>query len=261
MPDNKYYLEETISQAISLGVQVNAICVQQSVCLEFAWQIAQANQLFTKTLDLMEEDDIAKSACIDKNCFIHGKVHLGENSIIREGVVIEGNCWIEDNVIVEKGAILGKNVLIRQGSKIQYGCKINDYTVIGTNNKIGYNAEIAGVTFDGVCAVHTCEVYGIIGKKVDIAGNVMCAILRFDDANVTQNIEGKRYSNTFTSYICIGDYCRTGVSNVFSPGIRIGSRSAIGPSVMIESDVPANSLILKKQELIQKSWGSNRYGW
>ena len=261
MPDSKYYIEETIQKVIEEGEKVTPIFSDDALKIEFPWQIAQVNHIFTERLLMMSEDEIHKTATVDDNSIVNGFMRIGKNSIIKEGVIFEGNCWIGDNVLIEKGAIIGKNCIINNGSRIQYNCKINDNTVIGTNNKIGFNAEITGVTFDGVCAVHGCEVYGIIGRKVDIAAGVQMAILRFDDAYTTQNINGKKYISSYCNFICIGDYCRTGVNNVFLPGVKVGSRSALGPCLMIDKDVPSNSLILVKQETITKEWGSKRYGW
>ncbi|WP_426350423.1 hypothetical protein ACPWSR_04045 [Alloiococcus sp. CFN-8] len=261
MPDNKYYLEETLQKAIEVGEMITPIYSGGALKIEFPWQIAEVNEGFTERLALMAKDELHEAAIVDDSCIVKGFLRIGKNSIIRDRVIIEGNCWIGENVLIEKGAIIGKNCIINDGSKVQYNCKINDNTVIGTNNKIGFNAEITGVTFDGVCAVHGCEVYSIIGRKVDIAAGVQTAVLRFDDAYTTQNVKGKKYTSPYCSFICIGDYCRTGVNNVFLPGVKVGSRSALGPCLMVDKDIPANSLLLVKQETITKEWGSHKYGW
>jgi bifunctional UDP-N-acetylglucosamine pyrophosphorylase/glucosamine-1-phosphate N-acetyltransferase len=261
MPDQKFYLEEALQNSIEGGNEIHAIESKEAMTLQFPWHIVEINKQYCKRLEHMKNNIVDDSSIVDSSCVINGFVSMGKNSIIREGVIIEGNCWIGDDVIIEKGAILGKNCIINHNSKIQYGCRINDFTVIGSNNKIGFNAEISGVTFDGVCAVHNCEVSGVIGKKVDIAAGVQMAGLRFDDGFATQNINGKKYISASTNTIFIGDYCRTGVNNIFFPGVKVGSRSALGPGVMIEEDMSENTLLIKKQEVIYKSWGSNRYGW
>lgn len=261
MPDDKFYLEEALQNAIEANCNLEYMyALQRHIVLSHAWDIREANELICKWIHL-DHDEIGEQSFIDDSCIRNGFVQIGCNSIVKDGVIFEGDCIIGDNVVIEKGAIIGNQCIIGNHSILQYHCKINAQSVIGPNNKIGFNAEISGVTFDGVCAVHNCEVFGIIGKRVDIAAGVQMAILRFDDMYTTQSIAGKKYSTPYTNNICIGDYCRTGVNNVFLPGVKIGSRSALGPCLMIDKDIAKNSLIIVTQETIVKDWGSHRYGW
>lgn len=176
-------------------------------------------------------------------------------------MIFEGKCQIGNNVVLEDGAVIGENCIIADGTVIRHACYIHDHTVIGQNNKIDFGAEISGITMEGVCAVHGCEVYGVIGRFVDIAAGVVMAILRFDDTQVRRYVDGKAYASSYTNCICIGDYVRTGVHSTYLPGVSIGSRSAIGPGVLVETDVPPNSLVLIKQTTIVKEWKSEKYGW
>lgn len=262
MPDERYYLEEAIQNAIEDSNLFKSIwCKQKQTSLHFVWNIREANELFCNWINDLHSDCIADSASVDESCIRHGFIVVGSNTEIKDGVIFEGNCIIGKNVLIEKGAIIGNNCFIGDGSRLSHHCKIDNQSVIGSNNKIGFNAEISGVTFDGVCAVHGCEVFGIIGRKVDIAAGVQMAILRFDDMQTIQNIAGKKYSNSYTNNICIGDYCRTGVNNVFLPGVKVGCRSALGPCLMIDKDIPENSLVSVVQETKTREWGSHRYGW
>ena len=262
MPDQAFYIEEAIQNAIEYGVCFESVsCQKPYVYMRFPWDIAYANILYCQELNEMTENHLYLGTKIDGSVKCHGYLETGIDVVIQDGVIFEGNCRIGNHVRIEKGAIIGKNCVIGDGSIVGYQCRIHDYTVIGTNNKIGYHAEVCGVTFDGVCAVHGCEIYGIIGKKVDIAAGVVMAILRFDDEHVIQKINGRKYSGLYTNYICLGNYCRTGVGNIFLPGVKVGARSAIGPGVLVENDIKENSLVLLKQETVVKEWGSNRYGW
>jgi len=59
----------------------------------------------------------------------------------------------------------------------------------------------------------------------------------------------------------IGNYSRTGVNAIIMPGVKVGSYSLVGPGVVAYEDIPSNTLVLLKQELIKKEWGPHRYGW
>ena len=45
------------------------------------------------------------------------------------------------------------------------------------------------------------------------------------------------------------------------PGRKVGSYSVVGAGVVLNEDVPSQTIITVKQELIKKSWGPPRYGW
>lgn len=262
MPDEQYHIEEAMQQSLEQGQILHPLSTQeQSVTIVFPWDLAKANELAAYWVNDVQQDAIHEDTTWGPSCQKHGYLQTGYDVIIEDGVRFEGNCLIGNHVRIEQGAIIGRNCVIGDGSQIRYGCKLSDATVIGPHNKIGYHAEVSGVTFDGVCAVHACEIFGIIGRKVDIAAGVTMAILRFDDTNVVQRIRGKSYSNPYTNRICIGDYCRTGVNNVFLPGVKVGNRCAIGPGIVVDQDIEEQTLVLWKQELIKKQWGSSRYGW
>lgn len=263
MPDDKYYIENAIQDAIFNGEYISAEWVKREIDftqLNFTYEIVETNQFGTREL-LKTETVIDSTATIDESATITGKLRIGKNSVIGKNVVIRGDCWIGDNVTIDNGVIIGKNCLINSGTKIFDYALINDNTVLGNNNKIGFTAEVSGVTFEGISATHNCEVYGVIGKRVDIAAGVQTAILRFDDELVPVRIGNKKYSNKFTSYIAIGNYSRTGVNNVFAPGVRVGSRSAISPGIIVNRDVDHNTILKLEQNITSGTWGSGRYGW
>lgn len=189
-----------------------------------------------------------------------GFLKVGKNCRIRR-VTFEGNCVTGDNVVLEDGAVIGNNCMIGSGSVIRHSCMIHEETVIGPGNKVDFGAEISGVTMEGTAAVHGCEVFGVVGRYVDIAAGVVMAVLRFDDAQVPRRVNGRVYRSAYTNCVCIGDYTRTGVHTTFLPGVSVGSRCAVGPGVLVEKDVRDNTLLLLRQETVQKEWGSARYGW
>lgn len=151
--------------------------------------------------------------------------------------------------------------MIGSGSVVTDHCKINADSVIGPKNKFGFAAEFAGVTFKGVAQVHGSEMYGVIGNYVDVAAGCVCGILKFDDQKVSQKVKGKRYITKNTNIVAIGDYTRTGICNTFYPGVKVGSHCAMGPGLVIAKDIPDNQLVMPKQEVDVRPWGSDKYGW
>ena len=260
MPDDKFHLASVIDQLIKKGLKCIPLYINgHFLYSKYAWDILEMNETYCKNMQI-EQDEIDASAKIIDIKRGNGHIHVGKNSHL-ENITIESNCWIGDNVIIKDGAYLGNNCIIGDDTKINNHCLIHPNTVIGRKNKIGFGAEVSGVTMEGVAMVHTCEVYGVIGRYVDIAAGVIMAILRFDDQQVTRKVQGFNIRSNYTNAICIGDYVRTGVNNIFYPGVSVGSRSCLGPGMIIDKDVEANTLTLVKQEHIVKSWGYNKYGW
>ena len=263
MSPDGFYLEQCLQTALEDGIEIAAVYVSEVFTdIDLPWDIMEANHLYCQHIvGSMREDKLAKGSEISSMAVIKGKISLGENSRIGDRVIIEGNCQIGNDTVIENGAIIGKNVVIGNNCLVQHYCKISDHTVIGNNNKIGYLAEVTGVTFDRVAAVHNCELYGVIGTNVDIAANCQTGIVKFNDAESWQKAGDKRYHSRFSNGVFIGDYTRTGICNVFLPGIKIGSNCALGPGFIADHDVASNSVIIVKQEIERREWGASKYGW
>lgn len=263
MPPNDYFIENALNNALEKGNVLNYKWLKRNedfTQLNYVWEIIESN-LFVSEKIMPTKSIISQSATISKDCDMKGTIRIGDETTISKSVTIGRNCWIGKNVIIENNVVIGDNCIINDGSIINHFAKINNNTIIGKNNKIGYLAEVSGVTFDGVSAIHNCGVYGIIGRKVDIAAGVQMAILRFDDEKAKIRIKGKQYINRFTNYVAIGNYTRTGVNNVYAPGVRVGSKCAISPSVIVNRDLAAGKILLLKQEVVTEEWGSDKYGW
>lgn len=262
MPDESFHLEELFQNALEAGISIQAVYVQYEFAdLNFPWDIMKANDLFCQYNVENQRTTIDPSAKVNTDVSSI-QIHIGANTIIEEGVIFEGNCRIGSNSRIGKGTIVGKNCVIGDHCSVIHYAKLGANTVIGHHVKVGFTAEVSGVLFDYAAAVHNCEVYGVIGSYVDIAAGVTMGILRFDDASVGNKVLGKTYHNPFSNGIFIGDWTRTGVNNVFYPGIKVGSYCAIAPGLMIDRDIADHQLILEeKKGWIQRDWSNDRYGW
>ena len=174
-------LKNAIQDAIFNGEYISAEWVKREIDftqLNFTYEIVETNQFGTREL-LKTETVIDSTATIDESATITGKLRIGKNSAPGKNVATCGDCWIGDNVTIDNGVIIGKNCLINSGTKIFDYALINDNTVLGNNNKIGFTAEVSGVTFEGISATHNCEVYGVIGKSRYCSRSTNSNITRF----------------------------------------------------------------------------------
>lgn len=263
MPSQKFHIESLIQTTIEENYSYAYAVSDETVYnLKFPWELLEANIEHTieQTLNLggnlnLSNENIHKTAVID------GKVQLGKNVVIGPYVIIKGNAIIGENTVITNGAIIEENVIIGSDCLITDYAKITSGSTIGDHCKVGFTAEVHGVLFDGVSAVHNSEFFGIAGKSVDIAAACNVGSLRFDDQPTIQSVQGKKYKNKYSSGVFIGDYSRLGIGNLFFPGIKVGSNSAIGPGTIIEKDIPKNTLVHVHQEKSYSKWGPERYGW
>jgi bifunctional UDP-N-acetylglucosamine pyrophosphorylase/glucosamine-1-phosphate N-acetyltransferase len=52
--------------------------------------------------------------------------------------------------------------------------------------------------------------------------------------------------------VIVGDDVKIGINASLMPGVKIGSRSWIGPGVVLEKDVPTGTIVVLKQQLVRK---------
>jgi len=263
MPGKEFYFEQSLQIALESGISLSPVIISNNYAdMDFPWDIMTANAHFcADVVGALAENNIGEGSSVSEKAEITGFIRMGKNSYIGPRVVIEGNCFIGDNVVIDNGAIIGKNCVIGDNSSIVNYCKLSPATVIGNKNRIGFTAEIEGVTFDNVSAIHNCEVYGVVGRNTDIAAGCTMGILRFDDMDNPVKAPVKKYSGKYTNGIFIGDYARTGVGNIFSPGVKIGSNSALGPGLIVSKDISENKMVLVDQQTTEIEWSSKRYGW
>jgi len=264
MPPLEAELAQSLQTLIDDGEEVLAVEVDgYLVDMDKPWHILEANR---RVLDEMSrnlrESVIHPTARIHDGAEIKGFVVLGEGSEIGNRVVLEGNVFIGKHTRVVNGAIVGKAVAIGHQTRVSDYCLIGAYSVVGNRCIVGHGAELDGVMFDGAYLYHYCEIAGVVGQSVDIGAATVCGTLRFDDAETIHRIKGRRefpVHGADSTYF--GDFSRTGVNVITQPGVKIGAYTCIGPGVVVYEDVPSRKLILLKQELIEKEWGPERYGW
>ncbi|MEI6286947.1 MAG: sugar phosphate nucleotidyltransferase [Bacillota bacterium] len=255
MPPEQAVVEQSLQTFIEDGNEVRAVEVAEfAVDVNFPWNLLTANQLVGQEL-LKSITPTKNEKNIHPTAIVEGRVRLGKNSRIGRNVVIQGDVWIGDDTVIDYGAIIEGNCIIGSNCLIKNNCLICSDTIIGDFNKIDFCAQVSGMTMDNVCIVHHAEIYALIGSHVDIGAGTMMGTLRFDDKRSLVK------AGEFANCIFIGDYTRCGVSNIFYPGVIVGSNCALGPGAIISGNVESNSLILVEQQQQKKYWGPEKYGW
>lgn len=258
------YLEMTLADEIKRGKGLRALSAKDRVFdIDRPWDILEANrEVNSRLCGALTENELGEGATIDDSAHIGGFVRLGKNSHIGKNVLIKGNVIIGDNTEVFNGAILSENVVIGDNCSIRNYCYIDMCSTVGNNCVVSHCAELTGMIMNTVYLYHYMELFGVIGDNVDLGAATVCGSLRFDDFTTLHKVKGRReLSLGYGDATFIGDYCRTGVNTTIMPGTRIGVYSVIGAGVVLNKDVPNNTLIYCEQNLKEKHWGPEKYGW
>lgn len=108
------------------------------------WRIYSVNPV--RPAQFIGKDAKVKNSLVVEGCTVYGEVensvifqgvHVGENAVIKNSVIMT-NAYIEDDVIIDK-AIIGNDVVVKRGSKIGDGKKI---AVVASENEISLKEEV-----------------------------------------------------------------------------------------------------------------------
>jgi bifunctional UDP-N-acetylglucosamine pyrophosphorylase/glucosamine-1-phosphate N-acetyltransferase len=264
MPPLEGYLEMSLADYISDGNIIKAVETKGTfIDMDKPWHILEANRyMVNKLCNDLSSNALGENAEIDSSAVIEGYVRLGDGSRIGRNVIIKGSIIVGNNTIIDNGAIIEGNAVIGDNCIVRNYCQIGGGSSIGNRCIIEHCAEFSGITMDRVHLYHYMELGGIIGTCTDIGAATVCGGLRFDDGITEHRIRGRRekpkeYANS--SYL--GDFSRTGVNAIIMPGCKTGVYSIVGPGVLLNEDLPDNTMIMVEQQTVKKHWGPEKYGW
>lgn len=264
MPPVEAEIAESLARMADDGLPVRALEPHGFlVDVDKPWHILEATSRLLR--DLSERSTgsaIPDGARVADSAEIQGKLHLSPGAVVGERVVIQGDLWLGPGAEVTNGSILGGRCMIGPRTKVRDHALLGPGTVLGPDAICGHGAEFQGTLLEGAYLYHYCEIYGVLGARVDIGAATVCGTLRFDDGEAVHRIDGRPehpLQGANASYL--GDYSRTGVNAILMPGVKTGAYSCVGPGVVLYEDLPSRQLVLVKQELLRREWGPSRYGW
>jgi acetyltransferase-like isoleucine patch superfamily enzyme len=243
--------------------------------LETDFGIHRAMQNCGTSLPAVSPDaTIGAGVRIGRDVIIHERVQIGDGVRIGDRVVLF-NCKLGDGVCVEDNSIVGYRTLtggfshqleefsqlhktvIGEGTLIRTGCTIYQSVAIGKQCWINHGVLLRENTSIGD---HTCigsmsdsEGYNHIGSHVLIHSQVhLCARLVVEDyvfiapftvfangnpMNYARDLESREQGAT----VRFG--AQIGANVVVMPRVEIGYESVVGPSSVVNRDVPSLTIV------------------
>lgn len=171
---------------------------------------------------------------VEQGAHLVGPVSVAESARVRSGAYIEGPVFIDEE------ADVGPNCYIRSG------------TSLGKKVRVGNAVEIKNsVIMDGTHIGHLSYVGdSVIGEKCNFGAGTITANLRFDDGKIKMSIKDKVVDTGRRKLgVVFGDGVKTGINSIFMPGVKVGANTWVGANLMVERDLPANSMAQLKQNI------------
>jgi UDP-N-acetylglucosamine diphosphorylase/glucosamine-1-phosphate N-acetyltransferase len=191
------------------------------------WDLLEANSWALKRMEHKVYGNVEQGA------HLIGPVTVAETARIRSGAYIEGPTFIDE------------------GSDIGPNCYIRACTSIGKNARVGNACEIKNsIIMDQTHVGHLSYVGdSILCERCNLAAGTITANLRLDDGPVKMVVKGEVVDTGRRKLGAIlGDNVKTGINALLMPGVKVGVNSWIGANFMVHKDVPANTIVLLKQE-------------
>ena len=163
---------------------------------------------------------------IGKDVVIQPNVFFGQSVEIKNEVIIKSFSYL-DNVKVHNKVIIGPFARIRDGVEINDDAKVGNFVEI-KKSRIGKNVKISHLSYAGD---------SIINENSNIgAGAITC---NYDGVNKNKTI--------------IGENCFIGSNTSLVAPLRIKKGSVIGAGTVVNQDIPIETIVYRKSELIKKN--------
>ena len=205
------------------GIEINGYWKD----IGYPWDLIDANKDFLKGIKGRKGE--IKSSTVD------GKIVMEKDARIV-------NSYIEGDVYIGSGSIIGPNAYIRGPC------------VIGNNCKIGPGSSVKeSVLFDNVNAKHLTYIGdSVIGNNVNFGAGAQIANYRFDSKEVNVLCGKGNLVNSGRKKLgaIIADNVKFGVLASVMPGKMIGANSLIHTNVIVNQNIPSDSDVFVKQEIV-----------
>jgi UDP-N-acetylglucosamine diphosphorylase/glucosamine-1-phosphate N-acetyltransferase len=229
--------EWEITDAISLLLKENKVVSAVKLSRDdwftvgTPWDVLEANRWALERMDHKVLGNVENSVT-----FV-GPVTVAETARIRSGTYVEGPAYIGEE------------------SDVGPNCYIRPYTSIGTRARIGNACEVkASIIMDKVHVGHLSYVGdSILGELCNLGAGTITGNYRLDGGSIKMMVKEKVVDSGRRKLgAVLGDNVKTGIGTLLMPGVKVGCNSRIGPNVVVYRDVPADTIVLLKQNLEER---------
>ncbi len=166
---------------------------------------------------------------------LYGNYHIGEGTVLYNGVTIIGPVYIGKNCEILPGAVIRPGSILSDGCSVGHGSEVKHTVMFG-------GAKVASLAFAGDC---------VLGASARIGSGVITANRKFNQKNATLRTEGERIDLGTDFFGCVlGDSARLGANSVPSPGTHIGHHTWIFPLTCVRGFIPSCKRVYSESKVI-----------
>jgi UDP-N-acetylglucosamine diphosphorylase/glucosamine-1-phosphate N-acetyltransferase len=225
------------------------------------WELTDALSLLAKNGKAVLASEISKSDWLDigrpwdlleANSWALKRMEHAVYGNVEDGAHLLGPVTVAETARVRSGAYVEGPAFIDEGSDVGPNCYIRPCTSIGKNVRVGNACEVKNsILMDDTHVGHLAYVGdSILCERCNLGAGTILANYRFDAGGVKMVVKDKVVDSGRRKLGAIlGDDVKTGVNSVLMPGVKVGCNSWVGANLMVERDVPANTVAFLKQSL------------
>jgi bifunctional UDP-N-acetylglucosamine pyrophosphorylase/glucosamine-1-phosphate N-acetyltransferase len=265
--------EEAPSNLANAGIYVFSTEIfekikETSASVRGEWEITDAISLLLKDGKTVLAAKISRDDWIDvgmpwdlleANRWALMRKHHKICGLVENGAHLIGPVTVAETARVRSGAYIEGPAFIDEGSDVGPNCYIRPYTSIGKGVRIGNACEIKNsMVMDKVHIGHLSYVGdSILGEGCNLGAGTIVANYRFDAGTVKMVVKDKVVDSEKRKLgVILGDNVKTGINALLMPGVKVGNNSWVGPNVVVHRDLPANSVVLLKQNVEERKLNS-----
>ncbi|MGQ9641677.1 MAG: bifunctional sugar-1-phosphate nucleotidylyltransferase/acetyltransferase [Candidatus Bathycorpusculaceae bacterium] len=176
--------------------------------------------------------------------------------IVEEGAHLVGPVTVAETARIRSGAYIEGPTFIDEKSDIGPNCYIRPCTSIGKEVRIGNACEIKNsIIMDGTHIGHLSYVGdSVLGENCNLGAGTITANYRLDAGTIKMMVKDKLVDSGRTKLGAIlGDNVKTGINALLMPGVKIGVNTRVGPNLVVERDLPPNTVIFLRQNVERKA--------
>jgi len=227
------------------------------------WEITDALSLLSKdktvlAVEIARDDwmDIGRLwDLLEANRWMLMRTSHKACGLIEDGAHLVGPVTVAETARLRSGAYIEGPTFIDEESDIGPNCYVRPCTSIGKKVRIGNACEIKNsIVMDKVHIGHLSYVGdSIIGEHGNPGAGTITANYRLDEGTIKMVMKNKIVDSGRRKLgVVLGDHVKTGINALLMPGVKVGSNSWIGPNVVVHRDIPANTIVLLKQNLEER---------
>jgi len=226
IPTEHYHFEKALDAYAKNNVVRFVKTDLPTITLKHSWDLLTVKDYLLSKI----KRSVSSKAKIAKSVIIEGNVHVADGVKILEGACIKGPCFLGQRVIVGNNAIVRGGVVAEEDVVIGAQLEVkNSFLMKGTTTHSGFMG-------DSVVGMYTRLAGAFYSANVRFDRGEIMAKVRDEQVNTHRKHIGAM----------IGEYVNTGVGVTTMPGVSIGNHVTIGPSTMITENIEDNTLMYAK---------------